>query len=150
MRKARFVAGGHVTELPVDLTYSSVLAYDSVCLAFLIAALNDIELLSADIGNAYLNAYTKERVHTTCGMEFGQDLVGCIAIIRHALYGLKSSRAAWHSLFTETLYDLGFKSSLTDPDVWLCPACKTNGIEYHEYIFVYVDNIFLLSEKSQR
>jgi hypothetical protein len=83
-RKARFVAGGHVTDPPTSITYSSVVAHDSVHLAFMIASLNNLQILSADIGNAYLNAYTKERVHTTCGPEFGQ-LQGRVAVIRGAL-----------------------------------------------------------------
>jgi hypothetical protein len=75
-RKARFVAGSNVAQPPKCLTYSSVVAQDSVCLAFLIAALNDLDILAADVGNAYLNAPTKEKVHTTCDIEFGQGLVG--------------------------------------------------------------------------
>ena len=39
-RKARYVAGGHTTETPASLTYSSVVARDSVRIAFLLAALN--------------------------------------------------------------------------------------------------------------
>jgi hypothetical protein len=81
-RKARFVAGGHVTDPPTSITYSSVVARDSVHLAFLIAALNELDILSADIGNAYLNAPTKEKVHRTCGMELGHEYLGCIAVIR--------------------------------------------------------------------
>jgi hypothetical protein len=80
-RKARFVAGGHVTDPPSSITYSSVVTCDSVRLAFLIAALNDLQVLSKDIGNAYLNAPTREKVRTTCGIEFGQNYQGCIAII---------------------------------------------------------------------
>ncbi len=67
--KAQFVTWGHLTEPPTSITYSSVIARDSVRLAFMIASLNALNILSADIGNAYLNAYTKERVHTTCGPE---------------------------------------------------------------------------------
>ncbi len=93
-RDARFVAGGHVTDPPTSITYSSVVAQDSVRLAFLIATLNDLEFLGADIENAYLNAETKERVHTVCGPEFGPELCGCFAIICRALYGLKSSGTA--------------------------------------------------------
>lgn len=52
-RKARFVAGGHVTDPPTSITYSRIVACDSVPLAFFIAALNDLDILSADIGNAY-------------------------------------------------------------------------------------------------
>ncbi len=144
-RKARFVAGGHVTDPPTSITYSSVVARDSVRLAFLIAALNDLQILSADIGNAYLNAPTKEKVHTTCGLEFGQQYQGCYAIIRKALYGLKSSGAAWRSMFAATLQDIGYKASLADADVWLRPAVKSDGSHYYEYIFVYVDDLLVLS-----
>jgi hypothetical protein len=55
-RKARFVAGRHTTEAPSSITYSSVVSRDSICLAFLIAALNDIDIMSCDLENAYLNA----------------------------------------------------------------------------------------------
>jgi len=130
-QKARFVAGGHWTAPLASLTYSSVVARDSVRLCFLIAALNDLDLLAADIGNAYLNADTRVRVHTTCGPEFGGDQ-GKITIIRKALYGLKSSGAAWRSHLASTLHDMQFKASLADPDVWMRPAVKASGENYYE------------------
>ncbi len=55
-RKARFVAGGHTTKPPNSLTYSSGVSRESVKIAFLIAALNGLDLMSCNIGNAYLNA----------------------------------------------------------------------------------------------
>jgi len=70
-RKARLVAGGHMTDPPATMTYSSMVSHDSVRIAFLIAALNDLEILAADVGNAYLNAETREKVYTTAGKEFG-------------------------------------------------------------------------------
>ena len=60
-RKARFVAGGHMTDPPVIMTYSSVVSRDSARIGFLLAALNDLELVAADIGNAHLQATTKGR-----------------------------------------------------------------------------------------
>jgi hypothetical protein len=148
-RKACFVTGGHMTDPPASLTYSSMVSRDSVRLAFLIAALNNISLLSADIGNTYLNAETKEKVHTICGPEFGPQYIGRIAVIHKALYGLKSSGVAWHAKFAGTLCDLQFTSSLADPDVWFRTAIKSNGETYYEYIFVYVDNILVLSEMPE-
>jgi hypothetical protein len=145
-RKAQFVAGGHWTAPPVSLTYSSVVAQDSVRLCFLIAALNDLDLLAADIGNAYLNTDTREKVHTTCSPEFGQEQ-GCIAVIRKALYGLKSRGTAWRAHLASTLHGLQFKASLADPDVWMKPAVKSTGQTYYEYVFVYVDDILVCSEK---
>ena len=55
-RKARFVAGGHMTEAPTSLTNSSVVSRDSVKIAFLVAAFNNLEIMACDIGYAYLNA----------------------------------------------------------------------------------------------
>jgi hypothetical protein len=146
-RKVRFVASGHVTDPPANITFASVVSRDSVRLAFLIAALNDLHVLGADIRNAYLNAMTSEKVHTICGLEFGQAYLGRFAIITRALYGLKSSGAAWRNTLAGTLGDLGFVSTLADPDVWIRPATKLNGDHYYEYMFVYIDDLLVLSEK---
>jgi hypothetical protein len=95
-RKTRLVAGGHVTEPPSVLTYASVVTRESVRIALLIAALNDMSVLGADISNAYLNAPTTEKVWTILGAEWGSD-AGKKAIIVRALYGLKSSGAAYRN-----------------------------------------------------
>jgi len=89
-RKARFVAGGHMTDPPKDSTYSSVISRDSVRIAFLVAALNDIDVLAADVQNASLNALTKEKVYMIAGLEFGPQNVGGPVLIVRELYGLKS------------------------------------------------------------
>jgi len=60
VRKARFVAGGHLTDPPTDSVYSSVVTRESVRIMFLVAALNDRDILGADVQNAYLHAMTKE------------------------------------------------------------------------------------------
>jgi hypothetical protein len=46
-RKSRFVAGGHTTTTPSQ-TYSSVVSRDSVRLAFIIAALNGLDLRTSE------------------------------------------------------------------------------------------------------
>jgi len=148
-RKARFVAGGHWTQASSQLTYSSVVTRESIRIAFLIAALNGLDILAADIGNAYLQAPVREKVHTTAGLEFGPSRVGQTVIIVRAMYGLKSSGAAWHAHLSETLYSMGFKPSLADPDVWYKAACKEDGFEYYEYILVYVDDILAISHSPK-
>ena len=102
-RKARFVAGGLWTEAPTQLTYSSVVTKDSVQIAFLVAALNDLEILTADVRNAFLLAPARERVHTTASPEFGPESIGKTVVVVRAMYGLKSSGATWHAKFSETL-----------------------------------------------
>ena len=43
-RKARYVAGGHLTETPSSMTYSSVVSRESIRIAFLVAALNGLDV----------------------------------------------------------------------------------------------------------
>ena len=59
-RKARYVAGGHLTEPPASITYASVVSRESVRIAFTIAALNGLDVMTADAQNAYLNSKPKE------------------------------------------------------------------------------------------
>jgi hypothetical protein len=86
-RKARLVAGGHVTDPPTDDTYSSVASRESVRLGFLLASLNNLDLVSVDIGNAYVNADCREKVYAIAGPEF-EEFEGRTVIIAKALYGL--------------------------------------------------------------
>ena len=144
-RKARLVAGGHKTETPSSITYSSVVSRDSVRIALLIAALNDLNVLASDIQNAYLTAPCREKICIIAGQEFGSE-IGKTMIVTRALYGLKSSGAAFRSFLAETLNDIGFKPSLADPDVWMRPAMKSNGFKYWELILCYVDDILCIHE----
>ena len=83
-----------MTEAPASLTYSSVVSRESIRIAFTMAALNDLGVLVADIGNAYLNADCLEKVYTIAGPEFASN-AGKHIVITRALYGLKSSGAAY-------------------------------------------------------
>ena len=147
-RKARLVGDGHKTKTPSSVTYSSVVSRDSVRICLLLAALNDLDLQSADIENAYLTAPCREKVWTVGGPEFGSG-EGKNYIIVKALYGLRSSGAAFRAFLAETLDKIGFKSSLADPDVWLRAATKADGEEYYEYILVYVDDILCISQDAK-
>ncbi len=86
--KARFVADGSKMASPSLITYMSVVSRDSVQIVFLIAGLNDLNVLSADLQNACLNADCREKIYVVRGPEFGSNQ-GCVFIIRKALYGLK-------------------------------------------------------------
>ena len=101
-RKVQFVAGGHTTETPSSLTYSFVVSRDLVRIALLLAALNDLQLQSLDIQNAYLTADCRELIWMRTGPEFGTEK-GTLTIVRKSLYGLKSSADAFSSCW-QTLY----------------------------------------------
>jgi hypothetical protein len=85
--KARYVAGGHQTEPTKDITFASVVSRDSIRIAFHVAALNDLEILNADISGAYLNAKATKKVYTLAGKEFGPEKEGKIVVIMCAELG---------------------------------------------------------------
>ena len=147
--KAQFVAGGHTTETPASLTYSSVVSRDTIRIALTIAALNDLQVMSCDIQNAYLTAACHEKIWTYAGPEFGSEK-GSIMLIHKALYGLKSSGTAFRPHLANTLHNNRFISSKSDPDMWLHPVVKPDGQEYYEYILCYVDDILAISHKASQ
>lgn len=80
-RKACLVADGHkVSEVRRESTYSSVPSRYLVRMFFLLAALNDLDVLSADIQNAYLTEPIKEKYYVVAEaadgflQEFFQDV----------------------------------------------------------------------------
>ena len=119
-RKAGYVGGGHLTQVSPSLSYSNVVSRESVRIMFLVAALNDLDIKMCDIGNAYLNAETRERLCFTAGQEWGSR-AGYEVIIVRALYGLKTSGAEWKKTFSGYIKNtLGYSTCIgADDNVYL-------------------------------
>jgi hypothetical protein len=139
-----------MTDPPAAATYASVVSRESLCIALTAAALNDLNLLAADIQNAYLNAPITEKIWTTLGAEFGEDLRGRKAIIVRALYSLKSAGAAFRNHLAVCMTGLDYKSCLADPEVWMRAKTRDNGFEFYEYVLIYVDDILCISDTPQQ
>jgi hypothetical protein len=71
-----------------------------------------------DVGNAYLEAKTKEKVYIVGGPEF-ISLQGHSLVIACALYGLRSSGLLWHQRFSDVLRSMGFTPSKAEVDIWM-------------------------------
>ena len=69
------MAGGHRTDTPIDSVYSGVVSIPGIRIVTMLAELNGMHLWSTDIGSAYLESYTAEKVVFIAGPEFG-DLAG--------------------------------------------------------------------------
>ena len=89
-RKARWVLDGHKTPALNVSTYARVVSRESVRIALTYAALNGVDVVAADIRNAYLQAPSSQKDYIICGPEFGLENVGKKALIRRALYGGKT------------------------------------------------------------
>ena len=66
-------------------------------------------------------------------------------IVNMALCGLKSLGAAFRDKLTQVLYDMNYRHSRVDPDVWMRTAVKVDGFLHYEYVLCYVENILLIS-----
>ena len=75
---------------------------------------------------------------TLAGPEFGSEK-GAIMIIARALYGLKSSGAAWRAKLAKTMAEIRYFLSQADPDVWLKAATP-----YYKYICLFMLMIYCI------
>jgi hypothetical protein len=102
-----------------------------------------MELWGTDIGNAYLESVTKEKVYFIAGPEFASR-EGHVMIIYKAHYGLRSSGLRWHEKLADILRVMGFFPSLAEEDIWM----RDKG-DHYEYIAVYVDDLAIASRNPQ-
>ena len=108
--------GTRFTETAKKYTYSTVPSRDSIRLLFLVAALNDLDVLSADIQNAYLTAPIKEKYYIVASeaMGFAESMWGRPARIVRAMYGLPVAGASFRSYLAGHLKELGYQPCAAD------------------------------------
>ena len=136
--KARLVADGHLTKEPV-------VSLRSLRMVVFLSQLNDFEIWGGDVGNAYLEAYTDQKLCIIAGPEF-KELQSHLLILIKALHGTRSGGARWHDRLFDILQELKVKPSKADPDVWMRPE---PGGTCYEYIAVYVDDLAIAAKDPQ-
>ena len=107
-------------------------------MAILAGELNGLKAMAGDIGSAYLEAYTKEKVCFKASSAFG-ELEGHTLLIVKALYGLRTSGARYHKRFADTMRDMGFVPCMNEQDLWM----RDTG-DIWEFVCVYVDDLLVL------
>ena len=73
--------------------------------------------MNGDVGNAFPNADTEEKIYTRAGIEFGERH-GCVVEIVKALYGLSTSARRWQLMLGDFIRQMGFRPTRADPNVW--------------------------------
>ena len=138
------MAGGHVTAPPNEDVYSTVVAPEGIRCVVFIAAANGLKVWGGDVGNAYLNGKTKEKVYCILGPEFGVDLEGCVALVEVSWYGLKTSCARWSEHLADTLRNFGWESVKALNDVW-----RRDKEDHYEFLCVYSDDLIVASKNPK-
>jgi hypothetical protein len=141
--KARMCAEGNLTDIPLNSVYAGVVSLRGLRMCIFLAELNGMEAYATDIGNAYLEAVTQEKVCIKAGPEFG-DREGHLLIIHKALYGLRSSGREFGDLLASCLKELGFTPSKAESEIFMR---EKNGI--YEYVATYVDDLCLVMKNPE-
>ena len=74
----------------------------SVHLSFLIAAANNLDVLTGNVSNSFVNVKTPEKIHCHAGPEFGEKEGQMIEAVK-ACGNLKSSVRVFHDHLVDTL-----------------------------------------------
>ena len=141
---ARLVAGGYLTDIPVDSVHSGVVSLRGFRLLLFLAELNGLEVWSTDTSSACLEVCTNEKNCIIAGPEFG-PLEDHRLLINKVLHGLRSSSARWHEKFAACMHVEKFFPCKAEPDIWKRPAgCHC------EHVAVCVDNLAFALDDPQK
>jgi hypothetical protein len=120
-RKARIVIGGHLVDSSGYDAYAGNMKSISARLLMLITTANNLQVITGDIGNAYLYAKSDLETAVALGKEFNvfdsKIQEHTIAAVEKALYGLPTSANRGHAHLSDNLRAMGFKPTRFDPDV---------------------------------
>jgi hypothetical protein len=144
--KARLVVKGYAQRRGIDYdeVFAPVDRLDTVRLLIALAAHKGWEVHHIDVKSAFLNGDLLEEV-------FVEQLVGFIKKgsegkllkLRKALYGLHQAPRAWNAKLDDTLTELGFIRSPSDPSIY---TRKTGQCQL--VVGVYVDDLVITGADS--
>ena len=113
--KARICARGDLQEANFESTYAVTLAVRAFRTTMAIAARFDLEICQLDVVTAFLNGKIYPHKPVFVELPNGARILGMVAQLNRALYGLKDSPLLWYKEFSSTLEELGLQKSREEP-----------------------------------
>ena len=127
-------------------TYSPTVMYKTIMIVLAIAATEDMEIETADVGNAYLLADIDKEIYMELPRILWDDpkKPKYVRLLK-ALYGLKQAGELWNETINKFLVSIGFKRCLSD----VCLYVHSDTDSPHLYICVYVDDILIAAVRQE-
>lgn len=142
--KARLVVRGFTQEYGVDYqeTFSPVVKFTSIRAILALAAARRMKLRQFDVKTAFLNGVLQEDVFMSQPTGY-DDGSGRVCKLNKSLYGLKQASRCWNKRFTEFIGKFDFKTSESDPCVFVY-----NGKRGLMILAIYVDDGLIVAENE--
>ena len=105
--------------------------------------LKNLKIFSTDIGNAYLEATTREKLNIIAGSEFG-ELEGHTLIINKALYGLHSLGIIWHEHLADPPCAMESSIAKAEDDIWM-----RKNEDIYEHIASYAIDLCIVAKQTE-
>ena len=121
--------------------HASLVSRETARIALMIAELNDLEVKSADILNAYVQTSLTEKVWTILGPKFSSD-ARKIAVVVRALYHLKIAKMNFRSNLSRCMKSKRYLPCWADPNLWIRPKNQPNGrFQCYSYLLCNANTI---------
>jgi hypothetical protein len=146
--KARLVAKGFGQRPGIDFdeTFAPTTKWAALRAILALAALENVELESIDISNAYLNGELHDvDVYMQQPDGFAERDSSWVARLLKGLYGLKQGGREWFRRLEEVLVELGFARIRSDSSVFIW---EKGGVKV--IVPVFVDDITLASKSKEK
>jgi hypothetical protein len=146
--KVHLVAKGFSQRPGVDFneTFAPTTKWAALRVIFALTALEDWELESIDISNAYLNGELKDvKVYMRQPEGFAEKDNAWVARLLKGLYGLKQGGREWFKRLEQVFSQLGFTRICADGSIFIWAKDRVQVIYP-----VFVDNITFVSKSKAK
>lgn len=146
--KGRYVAKGYDQRFgrDFDQTFSPTPRWAALRAVLALGALEDLELMSADISSAFLNGELSEEVYVEQPEGFEQKGKDWVWRLFKSLYGLKQAGREWHNKLHATLTSeaMGFRRVRCEHSIWVYASGDVRII-----IPVFVDDLTIAAKSTE-
>jgi hypothetical protein len=148
--KSRLTAKGFTQRKGIDYdnTYAPTARFESICIVFCLATINDWEIIGFDVENAFAEGPLLERIDMMLPEDCFRNVDGSPRVVRlnKSLYGIKQASFIFNKMVDDLLIALDVLPRTHDPCLYY--YCDPNGLVM--ICIVWTDDIVITGDASDK